>query len=976
MVSFDLPRRLRTSPKKVEGLCTSCSEIDFDQFASPLGTSQSPNESTTTILSLLKIMKNHDGKKNQDGKKNHNGKGCNFCSLLFEAIALPMHDPFEHPAIKDHMPDELRGKTFATWAKGLKWHDKIMKIPHPFGKSRNDIEFEINESDADAPITVVRREDLEAAKQAGVITSAAVAGAGFQAATQEKDGNAVLSKLGNAGSHFANALTTVMNKALPVAVTVRMHNKPSQDAGLLKIAVWGFGNEPQAPLSILSFFNVRVESNYQDDGLVDLRYGRIMGDMVQVETDCRRWLDHCRQRHGEDCERPDWSRKLSLPSGKHFRLVEIDEHEDDKLHVVKVGALDQGFVPEYAALSYVWGEAGKRALNLGSTNESELSAGIPAESVARTIADAAKVTRRLGLRYLWVDSLCVIQKSPKGDDEQARNSQLNQMGSIYGHASVVIIAADGEDAGVGLAGITSPRAPGQIAREVRPNVNVMFPIQYDTSYGKWDTRAWTLQEKLLSKRMLVFGANHVSFHCRHGILREDMPAVHAGNGPPRMPHLSMPENCNDSCVKENWDGSPVLLRSPFFDEYARLLEQYTSRDRTESTDILEAVQGLLKVLENMRSPHRAGSSSYGRGGEESESQDHTLYGLPEEFLDLALLWQPPAVAGTRLTRRTNDLKPSWSWAGWEVSKVPGNKTYQAQPGVRFEEPFWVSSYDDMSLRKIRATGREAEERFRPLVTWFKWVEDSKPPSPVPTQSGTPVPPRPSRPGKTPPPLRPKPIAFDSVPIAKLQFPKTPKPAGGLVPVNKHGLGIVCRSREAERSREVEKRVENRLLDEARRFRGSSTDLRPPSVRPDTPLDGRHLVCETQVGRFRLRQNESTGPRAEDLWEMTDAGDMTVANKLEIVEAEILDDHGNVVGYVIPTDPYQTISTNPYDFILLSESQYWGNEKRIDVAGFPLFNVMIVSWDERGEFARRVGLGKISKSAWSAANLTKRIVILV
>ncbi|KAK7984972.1 hypothetical protein PG988_002594 [Apiospora saccharicola] len=448
-----------------------------------------------------------------------------------------MHDPFEHPAIKDHMPEGLRGKTFAIWAKGLKWHDKIMKIPHPFGKSRNNIKFEINGADADAPITEVRREYLGVAEQAGVMTGAAAAGAGIQAATQENDKAAALSKLGNSGSLFVDSLVTIMNKTLPAAVTVKMHNKTSQNVGLLKIAVWGYGNKPMVPLSILSFFNLRVALNYQDDGLMDLRYGRSIGDRVQVETDCRRGL--------------------APPSGEHFRLVEIDEHEDSKLRVVEVHTHFPGFVPEYAALSYVWDEAGKIALNLNPKNVPRLSTGVPPESVARTIADAAKVTRRLGLRYLWVDSLC---------------SELDQMGSVYGHAFVVIIAADGEDAEAGLAGITSPREPGQIAREVRPKVNVLFPVQYDKSYGKWDTRAWTLQEKLLSRRMLVFGANHVSFHCRHGILREDMPAVHADNGPPHIPHLSMPENCSGSCVKESWDGSPVLLRSPFFDEYARLLE--------------------------------------------------------------------------------------------------------------------------------------------------------------------------------------------------------------------------------------------------------------------------------------------------------------------------------------------------------------------------------------------------------------------
>lgn len=105
---------------------------------------------------------------------------------------------------------------------------------------------------------------------------------------------------------------------------------------------------------------------------------------------------------------------------EHFRLVETDEHEDNKLRVVEVYVHCQGVVPEYAALSYVWGEAGKRALNLKHDNVSKLRPRIPSESVTRTIADAAKVTRQLGPWYLWVDSLCVIQKSEGVDHKKRR----------------------------------------------------------------------------------------------------------------------------------------------------------------------------------------------------------------------------------------------------------------------------------------------------------------------------------------------------------------------------------------------------------------------------------------------------------------------------------------------------------------------------------------------------------------------------
>lgn len=936
------------SSKKLNGLCKKCSQINFAQFASPPTLSQNNNaeDSTDFLLHLYDII------------ENARYRICKFCKILFDSIASPMHDPFKHPAIKDYMPPEFQGKTFEIWAKEQKWGRKLRT--NPFGKSRNKVKLEQtqnNEGASNAAVTEVRGKGQETIHQAGVISVATGTGAGIQAASQEKDKDlkkflSIVSEM----SETALLFIAGMENTLPAAVSIKIHDTVHADAGLISVEVLGYGNKVQAPLSVLSSFNLRAASNYQEDGL-RLRYGKILSEFVNVKEDCRKWLARCRQHHGNLCANPDWSTKLPPPSGKHFRLIEI-ENEDNNFKVVQVNADDQvflprGTIPEYTALSYVWGDAGEKALNLLLRNVSLLSMRIPPAKVARIILDAIKVTKQLGIRYIWVDSLCVIQNGGDGEDEpEARQSQLNQMGSIFGHAAVVIVAAGGEDAEAGLAGITSPRKPGQIAQEVQPNVNVLLPVQYDQSYGKWDTRAWTLQEKLLSKRMLVFDRNHVSFHCRHGVLREDMPAAHASNSPPQMPYLSPRPDCGISQVTENWHGTLVLLRSPFFDEYARLLEQYTSRDRSKSDDVLKAILGLLRVLENMRN---FGSLGFSRAAErqDNESQDHTLYGLPEEFLDLALLWQPPAVMGMHLTKRANDLFPSWSWAGWEAGKDPSHgqnaaSSFQAHPGVRFEEPFWVSGNDDTSLRKFMATGNHAEERFRPLLMWYKWVDDSEPSKPVSSPLGKPDPPR-----------KPRHLIGGST--------ERSQPSGKLEPVNGYGVGIVCGSRDAE----------TRFLAKVLEFRKPHKDLcpepGPPSVKFRTPLNRRHLVCETQVGTFRLRQDKKT-PRKEFLWKQIDEN-VVVAKELEILEAEILDESNNVVGYVIPTDQRKIITDDPYNFIILSESQYWGNEKRIDVVGFPLYNVMVVEWDTKNEFATRLGLGKISKSAWRARNPSKRCVIL-
>ncbi|KAH7329696.1 heterokaryon incompatibility protein-domain-containing protein [Stachybotrys elegans] len=860
-----------------EELCNSCyASLDFEQFA--LGRMRGVNgvppsamgPATTALISLFDIIKN-------------SVSGCPFCGLLLDAMKQPENDPFQHPAVRDYMPNEFRGVSFAAWLESIRrqgWLER-MNQKHPFGSSRNKVELALDES-APGGIREIRRSDLEAQEQAALATSAAGAGAGLTAASQSKnEAKTVISAAGGVGGIISTGRLIMLNGKLPVVVRIKMFNIKDQGRrGLLNISIHGYGCRVQAPLSVLSSFSLRVASDYRRDNL-GLSYGKIIQEHVHLE-DCRAWLSNCCQHH--ECGSPNWYRNLPSPRGQHFRLVEIDDRRDVMFRVVRVET-----VPEYAALSYVWGDAGRNALNLRENNVEELSKRIPAGRLARTVSDAIKVTRGLGLRYIWVDSLCIIQQDPLGrsrnqEELEARQSQLDQMGSIFGHAKVVIVAAGGDDAGSGLAGVSQFRKPVQVARTVSPNVNVLLAAQYDGSYGKWDTRAWTLQEKLMSRRMLVFGHSYVSFHCRHGVLREDMPALHAGNGPPAMPQLSALEDRADARARKRSNGSYVLLRSPYFDEYTKLMEHYTWRERTERSDVLVAILGLLKVLEDTKRPQAIGQGH------------NTLQGLPEEFLDLALLWQPPAALGARLSRK-DELFPSWSWTGWEFS---------SQKGIRFEQPFHVSGYDDMSLRKFVASG-SAEERTRPLVMWYKWRQ------------------------------------------------------GRLIGVNDSGLGIVC-GMDAAIS----------LFEKPLRFRHGFPNL-IPTIQPHISLDERHLVCETEVRRFNIRPK--TTPRKEVIWERGD-GRPVVSQELEIIEAEILDVDGTAVGHVIPTDQDLDIcAATLYTFILLSESQYWGNEERIDVVGYPLYNVMMVTWDSSYAFATRIGLGKILKGAWNKERRDKTCIIL-
>lgn len=111
--------------------------------------------------------------------------------------------------------------------------------------------------------------------------------------------------------------------------------------------------------------------------------------------------------------------------------------------VIDVGSSDGGTVPricetngvtgDYIALSHCWG--GGQPLKTTKENISSMKTGIPWAKLPNTFQDAITVTRRLGLRYLWIDSLCIVQ-----DDAQDWEREAANMAVIFESAYLTIAA--------------------------------------------------------------------------------------------------------------------------------------------------------------------------------------------------------------------------------------------------------------------------------------------------------------------------------------------------------------------------------------------------------------------------------------------------------------------------------------------------------------------------------------------------------
>tara|TARA_R110002003_G_scaffold37_3_gene2140 strand:+ start:5114 stop:5719 length:606 start_codon:yes stop_codon:yes gene_type:complete len=133
------------------------------------------------------------------------------------------------------------------------------------------------------------------------------------------------------------------------------------------------------------------------------------------------------------------------------RLLRIDDNGGgDSVKVLLLETIDTSY--KYVALSHCWGSnngaAGRPGMIPQTTKENigeHESCGLSGVSLTRTFRDTLDVTRNLGIEYIWIDSLCIVQ-----NDQEEKNQEIPRMGSIYGGAYLVIAATLAENGDHGL----------------------------------------------------------------------------------------------------------------------------------------------------------------------------------------------------------------------------------------------------------------------------------------------------------------------------------------------------------------------------------------------------------------------------------------------------------------------------------------------------------------------------------------------
>ena len=397
-------------------------------------------------------------------------------------------------------------------------------------------------------------------------------------------------------------------------------------------------------------------------------------------TQANTWIQECLTNHklcGND-------EPAALPT-RILDLGEVptdQEGNDAEPEAIRLVESSPGQTGRYISLSHSWG--GEHPITTTTATIDQHKAGIPITNLPATFRDACNIARRLGIRYLWIDSLCIIQDSAPDWELEA-----SRMASVYRNSWLTVYATASSSPS---SGIFRRKQAVWIAADDPPDaetIDTLFPeagalrrnlrlsLRFATVHPDFShhgnprkqqaslpllARAWGYQERLLAPRVLHFGPQEVFWECMQtltcdcggvresGARPEHMGAYASRNTtgqlPPKVSHYAALHVGGAAAAGGGSRGKSgeAKRRKKLLARWQEMVEEYTSRALTFSGDRLPAFSGVAaEMVEVLKVRYRAG--------------------LWEEVLPEGLLYE--RTGGNELPRLgIQDVRPapSWSWA--------------------------------------------------------------------------------------------------------------------------------------------------------------------------------------------------------------------------------------------------------------------------------------------------------------------------
>ncbi|KAF2136062.1 uncharacterized protein K452DRAFT_292715 [Aplosporella prunicola CBS 121167] len=323
-------------------------------------------------------------------------------------------------------------------------------------------------------------------------------------------------------------------------------------------------------------------------------------EKMESAEDVRKRLYRCLTEH-LNCVR-NGSQCVRLPT----RVIDVGKEGDNPfLH-----ESEEHEKAPYCALSYGWHKSSNAFItNLDNLESRKI--GIPMSQLPKTLSEAILFTRRLGIQYIWINALCIIQDSP---DDWAR--EASNMAQVYSGAILTLTAAHAQNDTVGLFSEPDETSNSCSARSCL------------------DKRGWALQEQLLSARTIGFSSRYTSWNCLSGI-----PSPWNDN------HLLL-----KSALRNNIFVTPSAISSYLpldwrFRCWARMIEDYSRRSFINDGDRMLALSGICTKFQ------------------ETVGEDVVTGIWAGSHLAQSLLWTTDQYEDRREPdeMRKSPRIPSWSW---------------------------------------------------------------------------------------------------------------------------------------------------------------------------------------------------------------------------------------------------------------------------------------------------------------------------
>ena len=410
-------------------------------------------------------------------------------------------------------------------------------------------------------------------------------------------------------------------------------------------------------------------------------------DSLDCFKTIRGWIDSCCSNH-DKCERRT---RFPLPK----RVIDVGPSDGTRQPFLYETNGEEGC---WITLSYQWGETSLNTVITTLDSLTERKSGMALKDMPLTLKDAVTVARNLEVRYLWIDSVCIIQ-----DSKEDLKEQLAQMADIYRHSICTIAAAYADNC---QSGFLHPRS----FLPVYPVTNAPFINPVKTSYvipstgatgdlwirpplqpykfimqrfgrfaingwNRLQNRGWVLQETLLAPRTLHYSKEQIFWQCRTCAFAEgDVDKVEFNY----WPYFEW-QNDKSLLSTAGPDWNQMIRRSPdrwipdeeyysIHSNWLRLVNDFASRQLTHRSDLLPAVSAAANEFRRL-------------------TDDQYLAGIWKGDLGRGLLWD---ASGT--TEAPTYRAPSWSWASREVTEVEDAHTRWARrvtPNMSFPtEPSW------------------------------------------------------------------------------------------------------------------------------------------------------------------------------------------------------------------------------------------------------------------------------------------------